>query len=263
MSVIKVLWAYRGFIFGSVRREFQSKYHNSLLGIGWSIINPLAMIVVYTVIFSKVMGARLPGVGNGFAYSIYLCSGTLTWGFFADIVGRAQNMFLDNANLLKKVSFPRMTLPVVVIFNAGVGFSIIFCLFLIFLLVVGAWPGWVSLAAFPVLAIELLLAIGLGMVLGVLNVFFRDVGLLFGVILQFWFWFTPVVYPASILPERVKPLMSLNPMYPLVTACHEIFVAGSWPDWISLLYPLILGLVFCGLGLHLFRKNAGEMVDEF
>lgn len=260
--MIKALWAYRGFIRGSVQREFQSKYRNSLLGAAWTFINPLAMIVVYTVIFSQVMKAKLPGGDHGFAYSIYLCAGSLTWGLFAEIVGRGQNIFLDNANLLKKISFPRMSLPVITVLNAGVNFAIIFGLFLAFLLVSGFWPGWATVAVIPVLAMQLLFAIGLGMTLGVLNVFFRDVGQFFGIFLQFWFWFTPVVYPASILPARVQPIMALNPMVPLIQAYQGIFVSGQWPNWASLAYPLVLGLVLCVLGMRLFRQHAGEMVDE-
>lgn len=100
-GILRPVWKYRGFVLGSVKREFQTKYRNSLLGAAWNIINPLAMIVVYTVIFSQVMQTRLPGVANTFGYSIYLCAGVLTWGLFTEITTRSQNMFLDNANLLK------------------------------------------------------------------------------------------------------------------------------------------------------------------
>jgi lipopolysaccharide transport system permease protein len=262
MSMLKALWAYRGFVLGSVKREFQSKYRNSLLGAAWTVINPLAMIVVYTVIFSQVMKAKLPGMDSSFGYSIYLCAGVLTWGLFAEIVSRGQNIFIDNANLLKKISFPRMTLPIIAVLNALVNFAIIFGLFLAFLVAAGFWPGWVFVAALAVLAVQLLLAIGLGMVLGVLNVFFRDVGQFFGIFLQFWFWFTPVVYPASILPEQVKPFMAMNPMYPVIASYQTIFVSQQWPDWSALAYPLVLGLVLCALGLRMYRQHVGEMVDE-
>src|SRR4051795_4486529 len=100
MALLRALWAYRGFILGSVRREFQSRYQNSVLGAAWTVLNPLAMIVVYTVIFSQVMHARLPGVTGGFSYSIYLCAGVLTWGLFAEITSRAQSVFIENAGLL-------------------------------------------------------------------------------------------------------------------------------------------------------------------
>lgn len=262
IGFLRPLWAYRGFIYGSVKREFQSKYRNSLLGGAWTFLNPLAMILVYTVIFSQVMKAKLPGIESGFAYSIYLCAGVLTWGLFAEIVGRGQNIFLDNANLLKKISFPRMCLPIITVLNASVNFAIIFSLFLIFLIFVGFWPGWVIFSLIPILLIQLLLAIGLGMTLGVLNVFFRDVGQFFGIFLQFWFWLTPIVYPATILPESIKSIMAINPMYPLIQAYQGIFVLGQLPDWGTLFYPLVLGIVLCGLGLRLFRQHVGEMVDE-
>jgi hypothetical protein len=109
VGMLRSIWSYRGFISGSVKREFQSRYRNSLLGAAWTVLNPLAMIVVYTIIFSQVMKARLPGADNGFAYSIYLCAGVLTWGLFAEIVSRVQNVFLEHANLIKKINFPRLS----------------------------------------------------------------------------------------------------------------------------------------------------------
>lgn len=262
MEMIKALWVYRGFITGSVKREFQSKYRNSVLGAAWTILNPLAMIVVYTVIFAQVMHARLPGVSTTFAYSIYLCAGVLTWGMFAEITGRAQNIFLENANLIKKISFPRLCLPVSVVASAGLNFIILFGLFSGFLLLSGNFPGWVYLALFPVLALQVIFAIGLGISVGVLNVFFRDVGQFFTLFLQFWFWLTPIVYPVTILPERLQFLMSFNPMARLIQAYQTILVNGQWPNWSALWPVAILSLLFCGLGFRLFRKHASEMVDE-
>jgi lipopolysaccharide transport system permease protein len=262
MNMVRSLWAYRGFILGSVQREFQSKYRNSLLGAAWTVLNPLAMIVVYTVIFAQVMRAKLPGVDSTFAYSIYLCAGVLTWGLFAEITGRAQNMFLEHANLLKKLSFPRLCLPVTVVANAGLNFAIVFGLFTAFLVVSGNFPGWAYLALLPILAIQVTFAIGLGISLGVLNVFFRDVGQFFGIFLQFWFWLTPIVYPVTILPERFQSLMSLNPMAPLIAAYQTILVSGHWPNWQTLWPIAMLSLLLCALGFRLFKKHAGEMVDE-
>jgi lipopolysaccharide transport system permease protein len=178
------------------------------------------------------------------------------------MVSRGQNMFLDNANLLKKISFPRITLPIIVVANAGLNFAIVFGLFLAFLVFSGNFPGLVILAIAPVLALQISFAMGLGMVLGVLNVFFRDVGQFFGIFLTFWFWLTPIVYPANILPERIKPLMALNPMAPVMAAYQGILVNHQWPQWTSLWPTAVLAVLLCLLGLHLFKKNAGEMVDE-
>lgn len=260
--MIQALWAYRGFILGSVKRDFQARYRNSLLGAAWMVINPMAMITVYTVIFAKVMQTRMEGVDSTFAFSIYLCAGVLTWGFFADIVGRSLGVFLANANLLKKLNFPRLCLPVIVALNAGINFTIILTLFTLFLLLSGNFPGWPYLALFPLLFLQAIFALGLGITLGVLNVFFRDIGQLFGVVLQFWFWLTPIVYPSTVLPESVRSFMVLNPMANLMAGYQTILVQGEWPEWKSLWLVSFLGVVFCGVGLRLFRKHVGEMVDE-
>lgn len=261
-AMLRALWNYRGFILGSVKREFQSKYRNSLLGAAWTVLNPLAMILVYTVIFAEVMRARLPGVDNGFAYSIYLCAGLLTWGLFAEIIGRGQNVFLENANLLKKLSFPRMCLPVVIILSALLNFAIVFGLFTVFLLVSSNFPGDAFLAMLPLLAILVLFSIGLGITLGVLNVFFRDIGQFFGIFITFWFWLTPIVYPAAALSEEILDLVAWNPMAALMASFQQIFVANRWPEWESLWPVTLLALFFCATGLGLFRRHVGEMVDE-
>jgi lipopolysaccharide transport system permease protein len=149
-----------------------------------------------------------------------------------------------------------------VVANALLNFSIVFGLFSIFLVVSGNFPGLVYLAMFPVVAIIVTFAIGLGISLGVLNVFFRDVGQFFGIVIQFWFWLTPIVYPISILPESVRPLMSYNPMVILITTCQNILVSGQWPTWQNLLPVTIIAIALCAFGLRLFRKHVGEMVDE-
>ncbi len=262
LAMLHGLWRYRGFVLGSVKREFQSKYRNTMLGAAWTVLSPLAMILVYTLIFSQVMKNRLPGNASEYGYSIYLCAGVLTWGMFAEITSRAQNMFLEQANLLKKISFPRICLPLIVVLNALVNFGIIFGLFTVFLVASGQFPGFVFLALLPVLLIQVALAIGVGMVLGVLNVFFRDVGQFFQIFIQFWFWFTPIVYPATILPPEVRGLLVWNPMAAVIQSYQTILVSGQAPHWPDLLPAAVLALLVCVLGLQLFRKRAGEMVDE-
>jgi lipopolysaccharide transport system permease protein len=255
-------WSYRGFILGSVRREFQAKYRNSLLGAAWTVIQPLSMILIYTVIFSKVMRARLPGVSGAYGYSIFVCAGLLTWGFFAEIVGRGQAIFIDNASLIKKLNFPKICLPIVAVLNSTVNFAIIFGLFCLFLALSGNLPGWPFVALLPILMVQVVFAMGLGIVLGVLNVFFRDVGYLFGTLLQFWFWFTPIVYPMNVLPEWAQRIVALNPLTGLFGGYQEILVAGHWPSWTGLLPATLLGVLLSLFARRLFARRAGEMVDE-
>lgn len=258
----KLLWNYRGFIAGSIEREFQARYRNSLLGSAWSILNPLALIIVYTVVFSQIMRARLPGLDSTFGYSIFLCAGLIAWGLFAEIISRAQNVFIENANLIKKLNFPRLCLPVVIVGSASINFAIIFSIFTFFLLLSGNFPGWPYLAVVPVILIIVTLAIGIGITLGVLNVFFRDVGQAFGIFLQFWFWLTPIVYPPSVLPDGFRDWIHINPMTSPIMALQDILAGGRWPDWSALWPTIALAVVACVVGFRLFRRRAGELVDE-
>ena len=260
--MLTALWSFRGFIWGSVHREFQLRYRRSLLGAAWAVINPLAQIAVYTLIFSQVMQARIPGTDSTFGYSIYLCAGLLTWGYFAEIMTRGQNMFIEHASLLKKVSFPRLCLPTINLATATINFAIIFTVFSAFLALSGTFPGWPYLAVLPVIVITAALATGLGIVLGVLNVFFRDVGQAFGILVQFWFWLTPIVYTIHLLPAKAHAFMELNPLFPIMTAMQGILASGIWPNWASLWFPVMLAATSCTGGFWLYRKLSPDMVDE-
>lgn len=256
------IWSYRGFILSSVKREFQSRYRNSLLGALWPLLQPLAMILIYTLIFSQVMRARLPGMDDGLAYGIFICAGILTWGLFAEVLNRSLTMFLDNANLLKKLTFPRLCLPLIVVLTALLNFAITLGLFLIVLAVIGRFPGEAVLALPVLVALQVLLALGLGLLLGILNVFFRDVGQLFAIGLQLWFWLTPIVYPLNILPPALQPWLGLNPMTGLMQSYQSLFLHDAWPQWEQLLPIALTAAASCLLALLLYRAKASDMLDE-
>lgn len=256
------LWRYRFFILGSVKRDFQIKYKNSLLGSLWSLINPIALIFVYTTIFSRIMQTRMDGMTSTASYSIFLCSGILTWGFFSETIGRSQSMFLENANLLKKVNFPRSCLPIIISTSAALNFLIVFGVFTLFLLVSGNFPGFTYLYILPLIIIQTAFSICFGVSLGILNVFFRDVGQSINVLLQFWYWLTPIVYPLKILPKSVQTLVLLNPMTGLVIAYQDVLVFGKSPDWIKLVPVGICILFFFYFGRYLYSKHSSDMVDE-
>ena len=259
---LRALWVYRGFVVGMVVRDFRGRYLGSVLGAFWAVLNPVAQVLIYTVIFSQVMRARLPHVSDSLGYSLYLCAGILTWNYFVEVLLRSQTVFLEQANMLKKVNFPRVTLPVYVFLSASVNFLIVWTLFLGFLLVSGRWPGRVLIALVPLLVIQQVLAVGLGLALGVTNVFFRDVAQAVGVGLQFWFWLTPIVYPVSAVPEIVRGAMAWNPLYGLVDAYQRIVVEQQWPVWSQLWPVALLALLFAMIAESVFRRLAPAMVDE-
>lgn len=263
LPMLKALWAYRSFVWSSVLREFHGKYRESLLGAFWSVANPLAMIVIYTVVFGQLMGSKLVGhEQTPFAFSIYLCAGVITWGLFGEMLGRLNNVFLEHGNLIKKSNFPRICLPAIVAASALVNFGIVFGLYLGFLAVIGHWPGWTLLAVLPLLALQVLFTLGLGIFLGTLNVFFRDVGQLTGIVLQFWFWLTPIVYVFESLPEGVRKLLQYNPLQPLIIAYQTIFLNQRPPDFVSLAPLAALTVFFLLLGARFFLSRVGELVDE-
>ena len=260
--MLQALWVYRRFVFSMVGREFRSRYLGSLLGAVWAVLSPLALILIYLVIFSAVMRGKLPGpAGDSLSYGIFLCTGILIWGFFAEVVSKCQVVFVEYANLLKKMSFPRITLPVIVLLTAIVNFSLVAGLFLILLIVVQRFPGAAMLAFVPLLALQAGFATGLGILLGTLHVFFRDIGQAWTVFLNLWFWTTPIVYHISILDEY-QDLLLWNPLTPLFLAYQAIVLENRWPDWSSLWWPMLVTAIFLGLGLVAFRRLTGEMVDE-
>jgi lipopolysaccharide transport system permease protein len=225
------------------------------------IINPLANVLIYALILSNVLAAKLPGIDNKYAYALYLMAGTLAWSLFSEIINRCLTLFIENGNLMKKMKFPRITLPFIVLGSALLNNFLLLLSVLAVFICLGHWPTWQMLWAVPLILTVAALAKGLGLVLGVLNVFVRDIGQVVPIVLQILFWFTPIVYPINIIPENLKSLLAYNPMLPLVSAYHDVFVYGLSPNFLALASTVALTLVLLALGLYIFRRAAPEMVD--
>ena len=262
MSLVRSLWSFRGFVRASVARDLRLRYTGSVLGALWQILSPLAMIVIYTLVFSKLMRARLSGVDEPHAYAIFVCCGLLAWTMFSEILVRSQMMFIDHANLLKKASFPRSCIPAIVVGSALANFAIVYGVFLVLLAVFGHWPGW-SILAVPVPVVILaLLGLALGVFLGIVHVFFRDVGQVIAIVLQVWFWLTPIVYPLQQLPAEYRRWIAVNPVTPIAFALQAIFVRHAWPEWNTLVYPAALAAALMLGSMAAFRRQSPLIVDE-
>ena len=261
-QTLRNLYVYRGFIAGTVKREFQLRYHGALLGVLWTILQPLTMILVYTVIFSQLMRARLPGIDSTYAYGIFVCAGVLTWNLFTDIVIRSTNLFIDNANLIKKSNFPKSCLPAISLCSALLNFLIILALFFGFLLITHNFPGIVVLGMIPLLILEITFAVSLGLFLGTLNVFFRDAGQFNSVLLQLWLWATPVIYPLSVIPAKVQTIILLNPLTAIALGFQRIFINQAWPRWDSFAYTITATVCMLMISVSFFTKRSPEIVDE-
>lgn len=256
------VWRYRNFIAGAVAREFSQRYKRSFLGAAWAILSPLAMILIYTFVFSNIMQGRLFEGATTISYSTYLIAGLLPWGLFVEILSRGQMMFLENANLIKKSAFPKLCLPVILVLSALQNFGIVFCVFLFGLLLQGELKGLIVLAIIPLLALQVLLAAGAALLLATLNVFFRDVMQATAILLQVTFWLTPIAYTISIIPSDYQWILGFNPLVPIFAGYQTILVRGMAPDWWSLWSVALLAIILNMIAWFTFKSRYSEIVDE-
>ena len=260
-NIFLSVWAYRFFIISSIRTEFKSRFVRSKFGGLWIVLHPLALVLIYALILSQIMTAKLPGVASQYAYPIYILSGIVGWTLFSEILGRSLTVFIDNGNLLKKMSFPKLSLPFIVVGGAIVNFLILSIMMFIVFGFLGHLP-YHFLYWLPLLTIITIgLAVGIGLFFGVLNVFIRDIGQVMNIILQFWFWLTPIVYMVSIIPEKHHWLLMLNPMTGITMGFQNVLLYDKAPNLSILLYPSMVAIVFLILSIVLFKKASREMAD--
>lgn len=252
---------YRSFILSAINSEFKGRFQRSRIGAAWYILNPLAMAAIYAVVLSQVLGARLGIDDVPNAYPVYLIAGIACWGLFSEIANRCLSVFIEYSSALKKIAFPRIALPLVVLGGALINHAFLLLAAAIVFAFMGFFPSihWLALPLLIFLTASF--ALGLGVTLGVLNVFTRDVGQLMNVVLQLWFWMTPIVYPSSIVPEGFARFMEFNPVAPLVQGYQDVFLRGQWPDLTALVYPCSLSVGLMIVSLFLFRRASSELVD--
>jgi len=259
--MLRDLYLYRGFIVQSVRNELISRFSRSKLGGLWAILNPLSQVLIYALILSNVLRAKLPGIDSQYAYAIYLMAGILGFTLFSEIVGRCLNIFIEYGNLIKKMSFPRVTLPAIAIGSCVINNLFLFISMLGIFALLGHQFNMAMLWLVPLTLVVIVFSLGIGLILGVMNVFLRDIGQVIPIILQMLFWFTPIVYPVTIIPEAYRHWLNLNPMYPISDAYQQILVYGNSPQWGGVLIILAIGIILSIVGLFMFRRSSAEMVD--
>lgn len=259
--MLLAVWAYRFFIISSIKTEFRSRFVRSKFGGLWMILHPLALVLIYALILSQIMTAKLPGVTTQYAYPVYILSGMVGWTLFSEILGRSLTVFIDNGNLLKKMKFPKLSLPLITIGSALVNFLFLFLMMFVVFGFLGHLP-YRALLWMPILVILTVgLATGLGLFFGVLNVFIRDVGQVMNIVLQFWFWLTPIVYMSSIIPEQYHSLLMLNPMTGITMGYQNVLLYDKAPDLSILIYPSIFAAASLVMTMIIFKKASEEMAD--
>jgi lipopolysaccharide transport system permease protein len=262
-GMLTAAWRYRHFVLSSIRKDYRARFARSKLGGLWMIVHPLVNAAIFALVLAEVISAKLPGmVDDRFAYAIYVTSGMLAWSLFSEVITRCLGIFIESGGILKKLYFPRICLPLIVTGTAVLNNLLMFAAVLVIFAVLGHLPGpqvlWIPL----LMLLPLALGLGIGLVLGVFNVFARDVGQVVPILLQLAFWFTPVIYLPTMLPDRLESLLAFNPMTPVVQSYQQAMLTGAPPLWSALGWVALLALVLLSLSLFMFRRASGELVDS-
>jgi len=257
------LWRNRLLIWQMTRREVAGRYRGSLLGLAWSFLNPLLMLLVYTFVFSVVFKSRW-GVNINESktdFAIVLFAGMIVFGLFSEIVNRAPGLIISNVNYVKKVIFPLEILPWVslgtVLFHSSVSLIVL----LLLQLVVNLSLPWTALF-FPLVLLPLIFAcLGLAWFLAALGVFIRDVGQITSVFTTIFMFLSAVFYPLTALPEKYQGWLRLNPLVLIIAESRNVLIFGKLPDWYSLGIALLAGLSTAMAGFWWFQKMRKGFAD--
>ncbi|MBZ9604724.1 ABC transporter permease [Phyllobacterium chamaecytisi] len=259
--MLQSVWRYRHFILASIRGDLRGRFARSRLGAFWFILHPLAQSLIFSIVLAEVMRARMPNIDNQAAYPIYLLSGMAAWGLFSEILNRSLNIFIEQGSAMKKISFPRLCLPVIVLGSALINHVLLLAAILVIFMFFGHFPGLAWFYLIPGMAIISILAFGIGVFLGVLNVFARDIAQFMSVFMQLWFWFTPIVYLKSVIPPKFLPFIELNPMTPLVGLYQDALLLNQGPSWVGLWPAVFFGAIAVALSFVVFRRASPDLVD--
>jgi len=258
---IKGVYHYRYFILTSIINEFRARFVRSRLGAIWMVLHPLAQVLIFAFILSELLSAKLPGIDSKYSYAIYLMAGTVGWTLFAEILNRCLTVFIDNANNMKKLVFPKIVLPIIVTGTALINNLLLLVSVIVIFLLLGHMVSPVIVWLPVIMLVTIAFSVGIGLLLGVLNVFVRDIGQAMPIIMQIWYWLTPVVYMLSILPEGYGRYLMLNPMYYIIEAYHNVLAFHVNPDMtpLGIIGAISLGLMF--FAFIIYKRASSEMVD--
>jgi len=260
-NFLRKLYLQRDLIRNFVVRDLKSRYIGSFMGFFWSVIHPIVLLVSYTFVFSVILGVRpLPNSGTT-SFPLFLFCSILPWLFFQDTLQRASTVVIDNANLVTKTLFPTEILPLTVMLAALVNHLIGFAILLgVILFTLGKISAYIFLV--PVYFLFLMLfTLGMSWLVASLNVFVRDVSQVLGVILTFWFWFTPIFYSPERFPRQLSFLVRFNPLAHVVTAYRDCLLRMQTPDLRVLAALAVVSLLVFVAGGLFFRHTKREFVD--
>lgn len=254
-NTVTALARHQGLLRNLVFRDLRVKYKGSTLGFGWSLLGPLLMAAVYTMAFRFVLRVEIEH------FPVFLLSGLLPWQFLSAALGGATSAITDNSTLVRRVAFPRVILPLSATCSPFVQLLLMFLVVIPVALVTGLPLSAAMVALVPLFVLQLLFAIGIGLMLATAQVHFRDTRHLLDVILQIWFWVTPVVYPLTLVPEALRRLIVLNPMAHFITAYQNIVLHQAWPSMSAMLLMTAAAVTALLAGLVIFTTHERRFAE--
>ncbi len=254
---LRQLLASRELLFVWASREVKVRYKQSLLGVLWAVLQPVALTIMFTVVFSYVV--RVPT--DGVPYPVFSYAALVPWTFLSTAINFGVPSLVNNMNLITKIYFPREILPLAAIVAAGIDFLISAALF-IGLMVFYRLPMHPAMALLPVLIlIQVALAFGVTLLGAATLVFFRDVRFIVPLFLQMWLYASPVIYPVSMIPPSWQAIYRLNPMVGILEAYRDILLYQRWPGATALLAAASIALVVLALSYALFKRLEPRFAD--
>ncbi|XGA80032.1 ABC transporter permease [Halomonas sp. CH40] len=247
------------------RQELVDRHKGSVLGRVWTLLSPLINILVFVLIFSAIMGARLEGFGaevERFTYSIYLISGILAWTAFAKSLSAITNIFIERAGMITKINTSLAALPLSVLLAEVVVYLISMVFFALFLIMIGFPIDWHWLVVPFVLLLQLMFTYALGFSLAILAVYLKDIREGVAVLLPVWFWLTPIVYVDDIIPSWAMGLISLNPMFQFIDAYRELILYQRLPGIAGLATMLVVTVGLLYAAFWLLKRTERDLRDS-
>jgi len=246
---------YRDLIIVLTQKELKVRYKHNILGYLWSIANPLAFAFVFFVAFKMVMKIKMEN------YTLFLIAGLFPWQWFSNSINSSPGIFTGNASIIKKINFPRNIIPLSIVLQDMIHFILAIPVIIIFLFIYRKTPSFTWLYGIPILLfLQLLITYGASLIISSTNLFFRDIEKLTIILTTFVFYFTPIIYPETMIPDRYKPLINLNPLAPLMISWRDLFLEGRM-ELSYLMISFFYGIIVFMAGYMLYKRLSWRFAE--
>jgi lipopolysaccharide transport system permease protein len=251
------LWRYRELLYFLVWRDVKVRYKQTVLGASWAILQPLVTMIVFSVVFGRLV--QVPS--DGLPYPVFAFAALVPWTFFSVGLALAANSLVNSQNLLKKVYFPRLVIPIASVLAGLVDFALAFVVLIGLMLVFGIWLSPLAVAVIPLVGLALITCLGVGLWLSALNVRYRDIRHIVPFLVQVWLFATPIAYPASLIDEPWRTVYAVNPMVGVVEGFRWALLGTETAPGPLIAVSTVVAILVLVTGARYFRRSEGTFAD--